>query len=276
MHLSHTVRRRRRCPGGPAMLTANKLSKSYGGAPALDALDLEVPAGEVFCLLGPNGAGKTTTLNLFLGFTRPSSGAAYVGAAHVEADPLGARRKIAYVPEQVRLYPHLSGCENLAYFLGLSQARAPSSAELSRLLTAAGLPEGAVHRPASGYSKGMRQKVVLALSQAKRAAALLLDEPTSGLDPGAVRELCSAIRRESDRGAAVLMVTHDLGAVASIARRIGVMKAGRLVEVTSATGVSEAEVIALYRRHFDPPGDAAPPLPSRSSAAAAPAPEVLS
>ncbi|WP_437991674.1 ABC transporter ATP-binding protein [Sorangium sp. So ce145] len=258
------------------MLTANKLSKSYGGAPALDALDLEVPAGEVFCLLGPNGAGKTTTLNLFLGFTRPSSGAAYVGAAHVEADPLGARRKIAYVPEQVRLYPHLSGCENLAYFLGLSQARALSSAELSRLLTAAGLPEGAVHRPASGYSKGMRQKVVLALSQAKRAAALLLDEPTSGLDPGAVRELCSAIRRESDRGAAVLMVTHDLGAVASIARRIGVMKAGRLVEVTSAAGVSEAEVIALYRRHFDPPGDAAPPLPSRSSAAAAPAPEVLS
>jgi ABC-2 type transport system ATP-binding protein len=258
------------------MLTANKLSKSYGGVPALDALDLEVPAGEVLCLLGPNGAGKTTTLNLFLGFTRPSSGAAYVGAAHVEADPIGARRRIAYVPEQVGLYPHLTGCENLAYFLGLSRARAPSSAELSRLLTAAGLPEGAVHRPASGYSKGMRQKVALALSQAKGACALLLDEPTSGLDPGAVRDLCGAIRRESDRGAAVLMVTHDLGAVASIAHRIGIMKAGRLVEVTRAAGVSEADVLALYRRHFDPPGDAAPSPPSRSGAAAAPAPEALS
>lgn len=258
------------------MLTAKQLSKTYTGVPALDALDLEVPAGEVFCLLGPNGAGKTTTLNLFLGFTRPSAGAAYVGSAHVEPDPIGARRKIAYVPEQVRLYPHLTGCENLAYFLGLSQARVPPTAELSRLLAAAGLPEGAVHRPASGYSKGMRQKVVLALSQAKRASALLLDEPTSGLDPGAVRELCGAIRRESDRGAAVLMVTHDLGAVASIARRIGVMKAGRLVEVTSAAGMSEADVLALYRRHFDPPGDEAPSLPSQSGAAAAPAPQARS
>ncbi|WP_437927191.1 ABC transporter ATP-binding protein [Sorangium sp. So ce291] len=258
------------------MLTAKKLSKSYGGVPALDALDLEVPAGEVFCLLGPNGAGKTTTLNLFLGFARPSSGAAYVASAHVEPDPLGARRRIAYVPEQVRLYPHLSGCENLAYFLSLSEARVPPSAELSRLLTAAGLPEGAVHRAASGYSKGMRQKVVLALSQAKGASALLLDEPTSGLDPGAVRELCAAIRRESDRGAAVLMVTHDLGAVASIAHRIGVMKAGRLVEVASAGGMSEADILSLYRRHFDPPGDASSLLPSRASAPAAPAPEALS
>ncbi|MGK3988650.1 ABC transporter ATP-binding protein [Sorangium sp. So ce136] len=258
------------------MLTAKKLSKSYGGVPALDALDLEVPAGEVFCLLGPNGAGKTTTLNLFLGFTRPSSGAAYVAAAHVEPDPLAARRRIAYVPEQVRLYPHLSGCENLAYFLSLSEARVPPSAELSRLLTAAGLPEGAVHRAASGYSKGMRQKVVLALSQAKGASALLLDEPTSGLDPGAVRELCAAIRRESDRGAAVLMVTHDLGAVASIAHRIGVMKAGRLVEVASAAGLSETDILSLYRRHFDPPGDASSLLPSHASAPAAPAPEALS
>ncbi|AUX27411.1 ABC transporter ATP-binding protein [Sorangium cellulosum] len=253
------------------MLAAKKLSKSYGGAAALDALDLEIPAGEVFCLLGPNGAGKTTTLNLFLGFTRPSSGAAYVAGAHVEPDPIGARRKIAYVPEQVRLYPHLTGCENLAYFLGLSGARAPSPAELSRLLVAAGLPEGAAHRPAGGYSKGMRQKVVLALSQARSAGALLLDEPTSGLDPGAVRELCAAIRRESDRGAAVLMVTHDLGAVASIAHRIGIMKAGRLIHVASAAGLSEADVLSLYRRHFEGPERAAPPPPSRRAA-----PEALS
>ncbi|WP_437675700.1 ABC transporter ATP-binding protein [Sorangium sp. So ce131] len=258
------------------MLTAKNLSKSYGGVPALDALDLDVPAGEVFCLLGPNGAGKTTTLNLFLGFIRPSSGAAYVASAHVEPDPIRARQRIAYVPEQVRLYPHLSGCENLAYFLSLSQPRVPSAAALSALLTAAGLPEAAVHRPASGYSKGMRQKVVLALSQAKNACALLLDEPTSGLDPGAVRELCAAIRREGDRGAAVLIVTHDLGAVASIAHRIGVMKAGRLVEVASAAGLSEADVLALYRAHFDPPGDAAPPLPSRRGAAAAASPEARS
>jgi ABC-2 type transport system ATP-binding protein len=241
------------------MLAANKLSKSYGGLPALAGLDLEVSAGEVFCLLGPNGAGKTTTLSLFLGFTRPSSGAAYVASIRVESDPIGARRHIAYVPEQVRLYPELTGCENLAYFLGLSRQRAPGRAELAKLLAAAGLPEDAVHRPASGYSKGMRQKVVLALSQAKNAGALLLDEPTSGLDPGAVRELCVSLRRESARGAAVLMVTHDLGAVASVAHRLGIMKAGRLVEIAPADRLSEADIAALYRAHFERPYGATRP-----------------
>ncbi|MET0341347.1 MAG: ABC transporter ATP-binding protein [Polyangiales bacterium] len=234
------------------MLIARKMTKRYGEATALASLDLEIARGEVFCLLGPNGAGKTTTINLFLGFTQPTSGESWVGTVHVQADPLAARARIAYVPEQVRLYPHLTGCENLAYFLQLASARAPRRSELEAQLTGAGLPPSALHRRADGYSKGMRQKVVLALAHAKQAQALLLDEPTSGLDPSAADELYAGLRRERDRGAAVLMVTHDLSAVTGVATRFGIMKSGRLVHVGAAAGLSEADVQALYRQHLRP------------------------
>ncbi|HEX5660221.1 MAG TPA: ABC transporter ATP-binding protein [Polyangiales bacterium] len=232
------------------MLTARALSKRYGAQLALDALELQVPAGEVFCLLGPNGAGKTTTLSLFLGFTAPSAGEAFVGDVCVARDPRAARARIAYVPEQVRLYPHLSGRENLEYFLRLSHSRVPSRAELARHLIDAGIPEAAIDRSADGYSKGMRQKVVLALAQARNAQVLLLDEPSSGLDPSAAEELYASVRRQSERGAAVLMVTHDLTSVVSSAHRLGIMRAGRLVHVCAAQGLGETGVQALYRQHF--------------------------
>jgi ABC-2 type transport system ATP-binding protein len=229
------------------MLTARSLSKTYAGTAALESLDLEVGPGEVFCLLGPNGAGKSTTIQLFLGFTRPSSGEALVDGSPVHRDPVAARRVIAYVPEQVNLYPELSGAENLEYFAGLAGVPRLSSSELAALLDAVGLSREATIRPASTYSKGMRQKVALALSRAKRARALLLDEPTSGLDPSAVRDLCLCVRQESQRGAAVLMVTHDLGAAANIAHRIGILRAGKLVQVASPSAFSEAGLANLYR-----------------------------
>ncbi|MET0286784.1 MAG: ABC transporter ATP-binding protein [Polyangiales bacterium] len=230
------------------MLAARALSKRYGEQLALDALELEIAAGEVFCLRGPNGAGKTTTLSLFLGFTTPSSGEAFVGDVCVARDPRAARARIAYVPEQVRLYPHLSGRENLEYFLRLSGSSVPS--DLTRILLDAGIPATAVDRRAEGYSKGMRQKVVLALAQARNAQVLLLDEPSSGLDPSAAEELYASVRRQSERGAAVLMVTHDLTSVVSSAHRLGIMRAGKLVHVCAASGLGETAVQALYRQHF--------------------------
>lgn len=229
------------------MLTAQALTKRYSGSTALSALDLEVSPGEIFCLLGPNGAGKTTTVNLFLGFTRPTSGRALVGGEPVERDPLAARRRVAYVPEHVQLYPELSGLENLVYFARLGQGPYLGRGELAELLERAGLPRAALDRRASGYSKGMRQKVALALSHAKRASALLLDEPTSGLDPSASADLCRSLERESERGAAVLMVTHDLGAVVSIAHRFGILSGGRLVHVAPAAGLTESALADLYR-----------------------------
>lgn len=235
------------------MLRCERLTKRYGEVTALDALELEVAPGEVVSLLGPNGAGKSTTLSLLLGFIRPSSGAAYVAGSRVDHDPEEARRHIAYVPEQFRLYPDLTGAENLAYFAGLAGVPSLADGLLVELLVQSGLAEGAAHQRAGGYSKGMRQKVVLALARARRASALLLDEPTTGLDPNAVEDLCMLVERERERGAAVLMVTHDLGAVTAVSQRIGVLRGGRLVELISARGLREADVLQLYRTHFAAP-----------------------
>jgi ABC-2 type transport system ATP-binding protein len=231
----------------PVMLIARNLSKTYAGRAALKPLDLQIEPGEVFCLLGPNGAGKSTTIKLFLGFTRPSSGEALVDGTPVQRNPHAVRRLIAYVPEQVNIYPELSGAENLEYFAGLAGVPRLSGRQIDTLLDAVGLPPEARARRASTYSKGMRQKVALALSRAKGARALLLDEPTSGLDPGAVRDLCFGVRQESARGAAVLMVTHDLAAAASVASRIGILRAGQLMHVAAAPAFSEADLASLYR-----------------------------
>ena len=231
------------------MLEARRLTKLYDGAssPALRRLDLAVAPGEVFCLLGPNGAGKTTTVNLFLGFLEPTEGQALVGGIDAARDPLGARAKLAYIPETVMLYGALTGLENLAYFTQVSGAATPSSALLP-LLRAAGLPEEAAHRPVRGYSKGMRQKVGVAIALARRAEALLLDEPTSGLDPLAANEFAALIERLRRDGLAVLMVTHDLFLAKQCGTRIGIMAQGRLARDFDA---SDVDHLGLERAYLD-------------------------
>ncbi len=231
------------------MLEARGLTKQYEGAgtPALDKLDLTVPAGEVFCLLGPNGAGKTTTVNLFLGFLAPTAGQALVCGIDAAKDPLGARARLAYIPETVTLYGALTGLENLGYFVEVSGAATPAS-EFLPLLLAAGLPEEAATRPVRSYSKGMRQKVGVAIALARRAQALVLDEPTSGLDPLAANEFARLIERLRRDGLAVLMVTHDLFLAKQCGARIGVMAHGRLARVF---GAEDVDHLGLERAYLD-------------------------
>ncbi|MCG2842057.1 ATP-binding cassette domain-containing protein [Sandaracinobacter sp. RS1-74] len=228
------------------MLEAVSLTKDFGAHRALDTLDLRVDPGEIVCLLGANGAGKTTTINLFLGFLEPTSGEARVDGVDVRRDPVGSKRKLLYVPEQIALFGELSGCENLAYFVALSGLEDRSPAFLRRCLSQAGLPEQAMDRRASGYSKGMRQKVGLALAIAKEARALLLDEPTSGLDPQASAEFHDLIVRQRDSGAAVLMVTHDLFRAREVGTRIGLMRQGKLRRMLAAADITATELENLY------------------------------
>jgi ABC-2 type transport system ATP-binding protein len=231
------------------MLEARDLSKRYEGAdaPALDRLNLAIPAGEVFCLLGPNGAGKTTTVNLFLGFLQPSDGQALVCGIDSAREPLAARKRLAYIPETVMLYGALTGLENLAYFTEISGVARPTS-ELLSLLDAAGLPREAATRPVKGYSKGMRQKVGVAIALARRASALVLDEPTSGLDPLAANEFAALIERLRREGMAVLMVTHDLFLAKQCGSRIGIMAQGRLARVF---GAEDVDHLGLERAYLD-------------------------
>lgn len=239
------------------MLEARHLTKFYDGArtPSLDDLNLSVRPGEVFCLLGPNGAGKTTTVNLFLNFIQPTSGEALVCGIDAARDPLGARARLAYIPETVMLYGALTGLENLCYFVEVSGLRA-EPATLLRLLVDAGLSEEQAGRPVRDYSKGMRQKVGVAIALARRANALLLDEPTSGLDPLAANEFAALIERLRGEGLAVLMVTHDLFLAKQCGTRIGVMTGGRLARVFEAEDVDH---LGLERAYIDlvAPGRAA-------------------
>lgn len=228
------------------MLEAIALTKEFGTHRALDRLDLTVAPGEVVCLLGANGAGKTTTINLFLGFLTPTRGDARVDGVSVQSDPVGTKRKLLYIPEQIALFGDLTGLENLAYFAALARVEDCASARLRDCLSQAGLAADAMDRRASTYSKGMRQKVGIALAIAKQARALLLDEPTSGLDPQASAEFHDLVVRQRDAGAAVLMVTHDLFRAREVGTRIGLMRQGRLQRIIAARDVTSSELEHLY------------------------------
>jgi ABC-2 type transport system ATP-binding protein len=199
----------------------------------------------VFALLGPNGAGKTTTINCFLGFIAPDGGRALVDGLDVASHGLETKRRLAYIPEQVNLYGYFSGVENLAYFSELAGAK-HGQHELRGFLSEAGLQAEAHDRRVSGYSKGMRQKVGVAIALAKGAKALLLDEPTSGLDPSASHEFSVLLRRFASQGAAVLMATHDLFRAKEVAARVGIVRHGKLVHTLTAAELSHTDLERLY------------------------------
>ena len=245
-------------PPTPA-LAARALTKRFdtptGPVVALEALDLAIAPGEVFCLLGANGAGKTTTINCFLGFVAPTSGQALVDGLDVAAEPLETKRRLAYIPETVMLYPNLTGVENLGYLAELATGARLAPDALVAHLADAGLPADAARRRVGSYSKGMRQKVGIALAAAKGARALLLDEPTSGLDPKASNEFSALLARLSEStaerpGAGILMATHDLFRAKESGTHVGIMRHGRLVATHRTAELSHADLERIYLEHM--------------------------
>ena len=232
------------------MLQATGLTKRYDGQIALDSLNLTIERGEVFCLLGANGAGKTTTINLFLNFIPPTEGSASINGLDVVKHPLESKKHVAYIPEQVMLYRNLTGLENLEYFAALAGRPDYTRAELLEFLTRVGLAHAAADGRLSTYSKGMRQKVGIAIALAKDAGALLLDEPTSGLDPKASNEFSALLKLMSANGVAVLMATHDLFRAKESGTRVGIMKHGRFVEVLNTGDIGHADLERLYLQHM--------------------------
>jgi ABC-2 type transport system ATP-binding protein len=228
-----------------AVLKTAGLSKRYQDNLALDRLNLEISQGEVFCLLGQNGAGKTTTLHLALGFITPSEGQVEVMGKRVDARDAGFKKHVAFIPEVVQLYGTLTGLENLDYFSRLAGFRYDSSA-LSAWLEKAGLDPKDHQKRLSGYSKGMRQKVGIAIALAKHADLVLMDEPTSGLDPKATANFIALCKLLAAEGKSILMATHDLFSAVSMATRIGIMKEGRLVHVLNAGDISADDLQKIY------------------------------
>ena len=231
------------------VLQARGLARHYGPVVALKGLDLEIAAGEVFCLLGANGAGKTTTIQLFLGFIEPTDGVALIKGLDVSTHHVETKRHLAYIPENVRLYPNLSGVENLRFFTTLAGRDGLSDDEMVATLESAGLSADAAGRRVGTYSKGMRQKVGIAMAMAKQAEVLLLDEPTSGLDPKASNEFSRLIERMRDDGVAVLMATHDLFRSKEVGTRVGIMKQGELVATHACSDISHSDLESIYLEH---------------------------
>ena len=232
------------------MIQAINLTKEFSGNRALNAVSLRVFPGDIYCLLGANGAGKTTLINIFLNFLEPTSGHALVNGRDVARYALETKHDIAYIPEQVMLYGLMSGLENLAYFAALALGERLPEASLRALLKRAGLPAEAAERRVSTYSKGMRQKVGIAIALAKEAKALLLDEPTSGLDPSAANEFSQLLTQTAASGVAVLTTTHDLFHAKQTGTRIGIMRQGCLLAEFASAEVSHGELETVYLEHM--------------------------
>ena len=235
------------------LVELKNVTKRYGDRTAVTDLSLDLDAGEILCLLGPNGAGKTTTLKMILGLEMPSSGAAHVCGINVATSPSATRRHVAYIPETVALHDAFSGMENLRYFTALVGGADLSRARLEDALRRAGLEREAWDRRLSDYSKGMRQKVGVAIALAKGASLLVLDEPTSGLDPKSAYDFAGLIQDVAFGGAGVIMATHDLFRAVDMATQILILKDGRVVREINPSESSYGDVEKAYLGVFEGP-----------------------
>jgi ABC-2 type transport system ATP-binding protein len=227
-------------------LQAEQLRVQRGGKEVLAGVSFAVARGEVYGLLGGNGAGKSTTLATFLGFLPAASGRVLVNGKDVATDIVEARRAIAYLPEAASLYEHLDARENLDYFLQLADVRC-SEADIEAALDRVSLVADARGLKLRGFSKGMRQKVAIALALLRDTDILLLDEPTSGLDPTAIDEFHDLVRGLADAGKAILMVTHDVYGACQVADRIGLLRGGHLVDQVDAPAGGRINTETVHR-----------------------------
>jgi len=215
-------------PSSPFALEIRGLVKRFE-RPAVDGLDLAVRAGEFYALLGPNGAGKTTTLRMIAGLTRPDAGAIHVAGIDALADPVAAKRVMAWISDEPMIYDKLTPREYLEFVAGLWDVE-PALAEMraEELLGWLELTENADQRCES-FSRGMRQKVALAGALVHDPRVIILDEPLTGLDAGSARQVKNVLRERVRAGGAIVMTTHILEVAERMADRIGVIAHGRLI-----------------------------------------------
>src|SRR5262245_4709989 len=210
-----------------ALLQTTNLTKSYGGPrPALVELNLAIAPGEIFGLLGPNGSGKSTALRLLLGFLRPTSGSASIAGLDCWADSVEVRRRVAYLPGELRLYETMTGRQLLRFLTELR--RGELAADQDRLAQRLDID---LDRPLVQMSSGMKRKVALMSVLLPKVELVILDEPTNTLDPIMRDELLEQLRQARQRGQAVLFSSHVLSEVEQVCDRVGILQRGRLVHV---------------------------------------------
>jgi ABC-2 type transport system ATP-binding protein len=232
-----------------AAIRTGRLTKHFGSVVALDGLDLTVEQGEIFGFLGPNGAGKSTTIRLLLGLLRATSGTAEVMGIPT-TDVTRSHRHLAHVPGDVALWPQLTGSETLTLLGKLSgHVDEPFRDELVERL------QLDLSKRARSYSKGNRQKVALVAAFMTRPDVLLLDEPTAGLDPLMEAEFQLLAREAAARGQTLFLSSHILDEVEDLCHRVGILRAGRLVEVAALEDLRKLSTTELEASFRGPPPD---------------------
>jgi len=229
------------------MLEAKDLTKKYeDGLLALDKLNFKVEPGEIFCMFGANGAGKTTAINLFLTFIPPTEGTALIEGIDVTKEPLKSKDYVSFVSENVMLYDNFSAFQNINYFSKLAGKRNLTKNDYAQVFKRVGLQEEAFDMRTKNYSKGMRQKLGIAIAIIKDAPNIILDEPTSGLDPKSGQEFLKLVLELRDQGKSVFISTHDIFRAKFFADRVGFMLKGKLVMMKTSKELEGEDLNQLY------------------------------
>jgi ABC-2 type transport system ATP-binding protein len=234
------------------MIETINLTKRYeDGQLAVDHLNFKVEPREIFCMFGANGAGKTTTINLLLNFLPPTEGTALIEGVDVTREPLRSKEYVSFVSENVMLYGNFTAYQNLDYFTKLAGKRGLTKPDYAKVLKSVGLQEEAFDMRTKNYSKGMRQKLGLAIAVIKDAPNILLDEPTAGLDPKSGREFLNLLIQMRDGGKSIFMSTHDIFRAKLIADRVGFMKKGQLVMMKTRQELAGEDLTELYIQYME-------------------------
>lgn len=216
------------------LLKLSGVSKTYvGGVRAVDNLDLEVRSGEIFGFLGPNGAGKSTTIKMIVGILAPDEGSIEVDGIDALEQPIEAKRRLGYVPDEAQLWDKITGLEYLSFLCDVygvpyeeRKVRASELLETFEMLQA-------VKQPISTYSRGMRQKIAVIGSLMHRPKIWILDEPMVGLDPRSSFMLKEMMRSHTEQGGSVFFSTHVLEVAERLCDRVGIIHKGKLLAVNT-------------------------------------------
>jgi ABC-2 type transport system ATP-binding protein len=228
------------------MLKADNVTMTYQtGVKALVDVSLEVKPNQIYCLLGTNGAGKSTLMYLFLDFIRPSSGVTAVDEIVVQEDPIRAKSRVAYLPDDLQLFAEMRAIDNLSFFAKLS-GRHLESSDLYELFDRVRLDRKWAGDRVGHFSKGMRQKLALAILLVRNTSNFLLDEPTGGLDAQTSRDLVHILTDLRSSGACILMATHDLLRAEQLADVVGILHLGHLREEIPGSQLGSGNLESMY------------------------------
>ena len=227
----------------PAVIVARGVHKHYGPIHAVDGVDLDIRAGELFGLIGHNGAGKSTMFKMMLGLIPATAGEIRIDGAKVSGGNFRAvRRTIGYLPENVVLYDNLTGLETLQFF---SRLKGVSPAESGAALERVGLAQAAKRRVRE-YSKGMRQRLGFAQALLGKPRILFLDEPTSGLDPEGIRSFYAVLRQLRSEGVTMVITSHILAEIQERVDRLAIMTAGKIQASGTVQALREQMDLPLW------------------------------